>query len=416
VDRGSACQLSERHLHSLAQVFESILSLCRPTTGVILISHWYGLGVEWVSLSRLSANNDDQSICSHANISAQYNSADNQVSARPIHFDIPELCNAASLTLLVLFSQLLVVVLLFAGGEVSWVRFGLMSLFVQWIALGSAGLLCSLRGLLRRISLTLGALTAFVAVMLVTLGISLAAEWVIDRGPDQVLRILTQLLISAIITGLVLRYFYVQQALRLQEQAELQSRIQALQSRIRPHFLFNSMNIIASLIAIDPDTAERVVEDLSELFRASLNDAGNLVSLDEELSLCERYMRIEALRLDERLHLDWQVADTDDVVKIPLLTLQPLLENAVYHGIQPLPNGGTIALDVSYTDDYVTVCIENPLPPTVDARESEGNRMALQNIRSRLAVLYEGKASLETIEQGERFVTRLSFPKMPQTL
>ncbi len=110
-----------------------------------------------------------------------------------------------------------------------------------------------------------------------------------------------QLGIACIIAGMVLRYFYVQQQLREQEQSELQSRIQALQSRIRPHFLFNSMNIIASLISVDPETAESVVEDLSELFRASLNDAGNQVLLTEELELCERYVRIEQLRLGDRL-------------------------------------------------------------------------------------------------------------------
>ena len=338
------------------------------------------------------------------------------MSARPNHFDIPELCNAASLALLVLFAQLLVVVLLYAGGEVSWVRFGLMSLFVQWIALVSAGLLCSLRSTLGRVSLTTGALLAFGTVMLVTLTVSVLAEWIVSRGPDAGLRIASQVLIAAIITGLVLRYFYVQQALRLQEQAELQSRIQALQSRIRPHFLFNSMNIIASLIAVDPDTAESVVEDLSELFRASLNDAGNLVSIDEELSLCERYLRIEALRLDDRLKVDWQVETAAGGVQIPLLTLQPLVENAIYHGIQPLPEGGTIALGVSYDGDFVDVSITNPKPPQTRANESEGNRMALNNIRSRLAALYGNAAELVTKDGDEVFVTTLRLPKMPAAI
>jgi len=337
------------------------------------------------------------------------------MSARPAHFVIPELCNTTAITLLVLFSQLLVVILLFAGGEVSWVRFGLMSLFVQWIALVSAGSLCLLRKPLGHMNLPVGSTLAFVVVMFVTLLVSLAAEWVLDRGGDTALRILGQLAIAGIITGLVLRYFYVQQRLRLQEQSELQSRIQALQSRIRPHFLFNSMNIIASLIATDPETAESVVEDLSELFRASLNDAGNQVPIAEELDLCERYIRIESLRLGDRLRLEWDVAQISAATRIPLLTLQPLLENAIYHGIQPLPEGGTIELQLRYEDDDVVVRIVNPVPPVGRNTESQGNRMALQNIRSRLEVLYGAKASLDTSTVGETFVTQLRFPKMAQS-
>jgi len=336
------------------------------------------------------------------------------MSARPEHFVIPELCNTTAITLLVLFSQLLVVILLFAGSELSWVRFGLMSLFVQWIALGSAGLLCLLRNPLGKLSLPLGSTLAFGVVMCVTLAVSLTAEAVVPSGDDVGLRIFGHLTIAGIITALVLRYFYVQQRLRLQEQAELQSRIQALQSRIRPHFLFNSMNIIASLIAVDPDTAESVVEDLSELFRASLNDAGNQVPISEELDLCERYIRIESLRLGERLQMVWDVDELSPATRIPMLTLQPLLENAIYHGIQPLPEGGTIKISVKDDDEYVQIEILNPVPPPSQVSESQGNRMALQNIRSRLSVLYGNKASLDTDAGAETFVTQLRFPKMPQ--
>lgn len=337
-------------------------------------------------------------------------------SEQTLNFEIPELCNTTTLALLILFSQLLVVVLIFAGGELSWLRFGLMSLYVQWVALVSAGLLCSLRGWIRRMPLAQGAVVAFAVVMLVTLSVSLAVEWILPRGPAPTQQVLGDLAIAGVITGLMLRYFYVQQRLRMQEQSELQSRIQALQSRIRPHFLFNSMNIIASLIAVDPDTAESVVEDLSELFRASLNDAGNQVPLQDELDLCERYLRIEGLRLGERLQLDWQVERAEVGVMIPLLTLQPLLENAIYHGIQPLPEGGTILVELKIGDADVNIRIENPLPDAFHARESEGNRMALQNIRSRLNVMYGHRAGLLTEDQGDTYVTRLFFPKQPLTV
>jgi two-component system sensor histidine kinase AlgZ len=335
------------------------------------------------------------------------------LSDQPEQFVIPELCNTASLALLIIFSELLVVVLLFAGDDISWVQFGLMSLFVQWIALVSAGALCSLRRWLLQLNLQLGATIAFLAVQVVTLLVGLMAEWVLDRGPGLAERMAGVVTISSIITGLLLRYFYVQQRLRVQEQSELQSRIQALQSRIRPHFLFNSMNIIASLIAVDPDTAETVVEDLSELFRASLNDAGGQVPIGDELDLCERYIRIEGLRLGERLKMDWRLAENDRSALVPLLTLQPLLENAIYHGIQPLPEGGTIVVELKYVEDVVHIRIENPIPTDISAKESAGNQMALQNIRSRLAVLYGNKAELSSEVESGRFITSLHFPKMP---
>jgi len=260
-----------------------------------------------------------------------------------------------------------------------------------------------------RIAGLTGSLTAFGMVMGVTLSVGLLASWLLQGAVDWG-TVAGQLVIAGIITALALRYFYVQQQLRAQEQSELESRIQALQSRIRPHFLFNSMNIIASLIATDPDTAETVVEDLSELFRASLNDAGNQVQLAEELDLCERYVRIEALRLGDRLKLDWQVETPEQSVKIPLLTLQPLLENAIYHGIQPLPEGGTISVRLWFDADQVHVEIDNPLPPASQRSQSQGNKMALNNIRSRLAVLYGGRADLSTRETDGRYVTALRYP------
>lgn len=324
-------------------------------------------------------------------------------------FAVPELCNVGAISLLILFGELLVLVLLFAGGELSWMRLALMSLFVQWVALTSAGLICVSRSWLSGLGLVPGSVVAFAMVMMVTFSVGLLSGRLLNGAVDWG-TVAGQLVIAGIITALALRYFYVQQQLRVQEQSQLESRIQALQSRIRPHFLFNSMNIIASLIASDPETAETVVEDLSELFRASLNDAGNQVQLADELDLCERYVRIEALRLGDRLQLDWQVDMPDRPVKIPLLTLQPLLENAIYHGIQPLPEGGTISVRLWSDQDHLHVEIDNPLPADTQRSQSQGNKMALNNIRSRLTVLYGTEAELTTAEAGGRYVTGLRYP------
>lgn len=341
---------------------------------------------------------------------------------RAAHFRIPELCNVTALTVVILVAQLLVLVLLLAGQEISWARFALLSLFVQWVALTSAGLLCAARSFLARFSLLQGAALAFLLVMFATLLVGLVGDRVISGDFTQPVHwrgLLRQLAIAGIITGMVLRYFYVQQQLREQERSELQARIQALQSRIRPHFLFNSMNIIASLISIDPETAESVVEDLSALFRASLNDVGNQVKIAEELALCRRYVRIEGLRLGDRLEMDWQIDELPDQLRIPLLTVQPLLENAIYHGIQPLPEGGSISVRLWYDDGRVNVSISNPVPDANqragDQAPNEGNRMALNNIRSRLEVLYGSSAVLDAREDEGRFTTTLSYPYDIQT-
>ena len=344
---------------------------------------------------------------------AKYNSQPEPSGAASAdHFTLPDLCTAPAISLVVLVAELLALVLLFAGAEISWVRLALLSLFVQWVALLSAGALCACRGALARLPLAGGAVAAFAIVLAVTFAVGLAADRVVAgalTGPSvDWWPILRQLVIASIITALVLRYFYVQQQLRAQEQSELRARIQALQSRIRPHFLFNSMNIIASLIETDPHTAESVVEDLSELFRASLNDAGNLVPLAEELALCERYVRIESLRLGDRLTLDWALDPVPGNARVPLLTLQPLLENAIYHGIQPLPEGGRIGVRLWTDDQRVTLEIDNPLTP--EPARSDGNRMALANIRSRLAVLFGSRAELHTGARDGRFVTTLSLP------
>lgn len=140
-------------------------------------------------------------------------------------------------------------------------------------------------------------------------------------------------------SGLLLRYFYLQSQWRRQEQAELRARIESLQARIRPHFLFNSLNSIAALVASDPVKAEQAVLDLSDLFRASLARPGTLVAWRDELELSRRYLSIEQYRLGDRLQMDWQVDGVPDDLPIPQLTLQPLLENALVYGIQPRIEG-----------------------------------------------------------------------------
>ena len=335
-------------------------------------------------------------------------------------FFLPDLCQGQSILFLVIVTELLVFAHVLAGSalfDFSWAKLGLSSLFSQWVVLFSAAVLCNLRPVLSRMT-TLQATTAGYAVILfLVAALSVVAELLLGSATDRIAVdwgvVVRNLLIGAIMTGIGFRYFYLQHQLRSKEQAELHSRIQALQSRIRPHFLFNSMNIIASLISIDPDTAEEVVEDLSVLFRASLNDASDLpVTLSEELELCRKYLHIESLRLDDRLSVEWHIEVDVETVRIPMLTLQPLLENAVYHGIQPLPEGGTVAVRIFEADDMLEVVISNPVGETKHAHV-QGNRMAMENIRSRLLAIYGPSAVLETKAGDGFFETRVVYPLLP---
>ncbi|MEZ7972563.1 MAG: histidine kinase [Pseudomonadales bacterium] len=332
-------------------------------------------------------------------------------------FFLPDLCQAQSILFLVLVAELLVFVqILFSSSffDFDWLALGLASLFIQWVVLASAALLCNIRPWLMGMSVPKATGVAYGLILLLVLVFSLGAEMILE-GMVTVTesgwgRIVRNLLIAMIMTGIAFRYFFLSHQLRSREQAELTSRIQSLQSRIRPHFLFNSMNIIASLISIDPALAEEVVEDLSSLFRASLNDStSGPVTLAQELDLCEKYVHIESLRLDDRLTVQWDVNVDTDAVMIPLLTLQPLLENSIYHGIQPLLKGGTVTVSVEVAGPQVQIEITNPMPETPYDHE-RGNRMAIDNIRNRMTALFGQEALLTTGISKGLFTARLVYP------
>ena len=188
------------------------------------------------------------------------------------------------------------------------------------------------------------------------------------------------------------------------------ARLQALQARIRPHFLFNSLNAVLSLIRRDPKRAERALEDLADLFRTLMSDARQFTRLADEIALLERYASLEQLRLGERLRITWELDAAPSDALLPPLVLQPLLENAVYHGIEPRAEGGVLRLRGRCDADACEVRIENPLAPPGGAREG-GNRMALDNIRERLRAFFGREGLLAAAEQGGAFVVTLTLPR-----
>lgn len=334
-------------------------------------------------------------------------------------FLIPDLCAPTAVLVLLLISVLLALSFeLYAEGLLAFdgVRYGRTAVYVLWNMLASAALLCLLRERIGRWPLVAGAAFAYVLVVVVCAASSVAAQALLGvlrfgvaRAPDP-WWLGRDLLVATLFGGMFLRYFHLQGELLRQQRAELDARVVALQARIRPHFLFNSMNIIASLIPLDPEAAETAVEDLSALFRASLRDGSATVPLAEELDLCERYLHLEQLRLGTRLVVERDIAPLSAAWQVPPLSIQPLLENAVYHGIQPLPDGGCVRLALhEHADSLIVEVANHPLPADAPAHNG-GAGIALANIRDRLQAIYGARAALGTGSDGDRYVARLVIP------
>ena len=216
-------------------------------------------------------------------------------------------------------------------------------------------------------------------------------------------------LVALVVAGVLLRYFFLLQQLRRQEKLELQSRLDSLRDRIRPHFLFNTLNSIASLIATRPQAAEGAVEDLAELFRVSLRDERRSTTVADELRLCELYLGIERLRLGERLRVQWDVAADAREQPMPSLVLQPLVENAIHHGVATLPEGGTVHIAIALCGGELRASVENPVGR--DGESTRGHNLALENVRSRLDALYGAAARLQVEPAQGRFHVSLSYPR-----
>ncbi len=348
---------------------------------------------------------------------------DNTVSDTP--FYLPDFCAPRMVFAIVLIAELVALTLSLAKAptlQIFWIELAKSSLFLLWIGLLSAAVLCLARPHLARTTVA-RATTISLLLLLITTGIvSDAAYWLgqywIDRTgdiegtlfPTYRFRFLAQnLLIGGIVGSLALRYFYVSNEWKRNVQMEARARISALQARIRPHFLFNSMNTIASLTRTNPSRAEEAIEDLADLFRATLGDSKSQLRMKEELELARIYQRIEQLRLGDRLSVKWDVQDLPMRALIPGLTIQPLLENAIYHGVEPLPEGGTITVSGKQQDGDIRIRVTNPVPENIE-HAREGNRHALANIKQRFEIAYQGRASVTVEDDEQQFKVTIVFP------
>ena len=341
-------------------------------------------------------------------------------------FFLPDFCEARAVLAIVLIAALLAIVLALAGPtghSAFWTDLARSSAYLLWTGLACAAVLCKARPWLAGKPLrtaVLGALGLMVGTVAIVSEVVywVGHAWAIRTGSPSALFpaqhwsfLLPNLLIAAIVGSLTLRYFYVTSEWRRSVELEARSRIRALQARIRPHFLFNSLNTVASLTRSDPARAEEAIEDLADLFRVSLSDARAQITLREELEVARIYQRIEQLRLGGRLQVRWKVADLPVDAIVPSLLLQPLLENAIGHGIEPLPEGGTVLVEGTSDGERITIRISNPVSATAKAVRS-GNRMALDNIRQRLDLAFHRRASVDVAEDGTRYSVTLRFPRV----
>ncbi|NBB93056.1 MAG: sensor histidine kinase [Gammaproteobacteria bacterium] len=328
---------------------------------------------------------------------------------------LPDLCTPGSVFVLVLVGLVAALIFTLAGTSEwrgFWFRFGLSVLFVEWIVLVSAALLCGLRRIGGHWQSTTITALSLAIIPLVTLLASLVVVRFVPIAPttDTAWFVARNGLISLLASLMLVRYLVLQQRWRQQVAAEARARLDALQARIRPHFLFNALNTIASLVHDKPDQAEQATLDLSDLLRTGLR-SGATHSLSAELDLVRGYLRLEALRLGERLRVEWALAEDLPLnLELPALLIQPLVENAVVHGIARLPQGGRVEIRGERRGrNRLRFEITNPLPDT-EGQVREGNRMALDNIRQRLALAYEEGARLKIGREDGRFRVELTLP------
>lgn len=269
-----------------------------------------------------------------------------------------------------------------------------LAAWVQPLLLLDLAVFAGLRDVLRRIDPQIGrvvvvSLTVISAVVLLDFWRFLGFD---EGGWPRMVRVVV---LAGATAGTMLFYFSLRA--RAFSPALAEARLQALTARIRPHFLFNSLNAVLSLIRTDPRRAENTLEELAELFRALMRDHRDLLPLADEIALCRQYLDVEKLRLGDRLNVEWEIVDVPADLKVPPLMLQPLLENAVYHGIEPSGDMGTIRVRFARNGDELHIDLANPCFQGSDRQH--GNRMALNNIRERLALHYDLEARLEAREE-----------------
>ena len=335
------------------------------------------------------------------------------------HF-LPDLCQPKNILYITLISQLLAIILALNSsvnlGEF-WSTLSLNSLFILWVSFACAAIACSLRKVINQWSSMKACLFMFIIINLATLSVSWLTydalpklELFIKPSTDPIAFYLQNIGISTIFSIILLRFLFIQFQWKLHTRAEADAKLDALQARIRPHFLFNSLNTIASLTRVNPALAETLTENLAELFRATMQTSHRLVPLQQEMNLVRQYLMIEQSRLGSRLTTDIDLSNIPNDALIPPLSIQPLVENAIYHGIEPCADGGLLRIIGTHNEGLLSIHISNPLPPYIASTKRPSNHLALDNIRLRLQQLFTTRAQLLISSSDGQFHAQLNIP------
>ena len=290
--------------------------------------------------------------------------------------------------------------------------------FINWVILSFSALVDYFQEFFAKFSQKMALILGFILLQLVVLfttcAVNIIQYWAspLTDFSEQVLfqGVGLHLSYGVLLGAFCMRYLYMREQWLKQQYSELNARIQAMQARIHPHFLFNSLNSVVSLIAIDPDRAENMLISLSRLFRASFQEL-KLVSLGEEIDLCQQYLSIEKMRLGERLKVEWNIQATSLELKrvtIPLLTLQPLLENSIFHGVEKILQPSTISVLVEILQNQVSIVITNPYShDTIKSRQ--GNGIAIENVKQRLKAYYGQTVKFQVYGGVSLYTTVVSY-------
>ena len=336
---------------------------------------------------------------------------------------LPELCTPQAVLRVMVGAEVLALVLALTSSSATYqasiLRLGLTSLFVQWVALSSTLTICLLSNKIKRLPTPKFAAVISGIVITFTIGASVLAIMMDSYQKVNVMYfwdtpfILRNVFVALVIILMTLHYFYVYSQRSELLRADSGAQYDALQSRMRPHFLFNSLNSIAQLIQVDQNKAEDALLDLADIFRSTL-DTRNRISLGEELDVTLRYLRMEGLRLGKRrLNIVWDM-DHETLpfnMEIPPLLLQPLVENAIYHGIQPCKDGGTLGISLYDAGARLDVVVTNPVPPVGTNSHQKGNHIAQENLKNRLRLAYGDRANLKITKSEHQYRVSFSIPK-----
>ncbi|TIE04582.1 alginate biosynthesis protein [Acinetobacter junii] len=323
---------------------------------------------------------------------------------------------------LIVASNVLAMVLALAEAR-SWhalegIRVLQYTFFINWVILSFSAFVDYFQDfftkLNQKVALTLGFVVLQIIVLLTTCAVNIIQFWAARStgfSEDVLFHGVSLHLGYGILLGaFCLRYLYMREQWLRQQYSELNARIQAMQARIHPHFLFNSLNSVVSLISIDPDKAENMLISLSRLFRASFQEL-KLVSLEEEIDLCKQYLSIEKMRLGDRLTVEWNIQATPIELKratIPLLTLQPLLENSIFHGVEKVLQASTISVLVEILQNQVTIVITNPYSHD-KIKSRTGNGIAIENVEQRLKAYYGPAVKFQVYGGVSLYTTVVSY-------